>query len=169
MRFHKCWNMAWDELLFCAPPLSLSLCRLHLCACFHFLFLFHILHVMWIYENKNEYMGCPTEPICGSVIKLSNQFNQCAEGNPLPYRFKYIYIHSRIENLFSCLLSSIFSASTRFWMVNRCVFSHLYFLFPTFIFTSYFVGFGFLPLFFIPFAWFSSLIVSVRLKYTAIC
>lgn len=36
-------------------------------------------------------MGCPTEPIYGSVIKLSNQFNQCAEGNPLPYRFKYIY------------------------------------------------------------------------------
>lgn len=55
----------WREtraFLLCTHPHSLSFSfpfSHSLCVC-----------EMWIYENKNEYMGCPTEPICGFCYKV---------------------------------------------------------------------------------------------------
>lgn len=110
--------------------------------------------------------------IYGSVIKLSNQFNQCAEGNPLPYRFNYMNIYSHRELLF--FIFSIFFSFTRFWKKSVCLFTSLfsfsyfyfYFLFCLFRFFSCFF-------FFIPFALFVSYCVCVFicmcLKYTSIC
>lgn len=138
IRPHNRWNMAWNELLFSIHLLVVVLSMLCYVIYIH-IFLSFFLHSLFdtdLWEQMYE-LSYKTS-ICVWIffyIKLSNQFNQCAEGNPLPYRFKYMYKKTSVFFIFVSIskkigvFSSSFCSHRVFFIF---IFPLLYFLFCLF-------------------------------------